>query len=51
MNKKTYELTCVAEDWTLGTMILQAENEEDAIQEMKSYPAVKYVIAVEVVAK
>lgn len=44
---KTFEVTCVSHDWSVGTMQIEAITSEDAIEEMKTYPAVKYVIACE----
>ncbi|MGV3084597.1 hypothetical protein [Enterococcus dispar] len=48
---KTYKLTCVSYDGTVGTMVLQSETPGMAVAEMKRYPAVKYVIGIEEVAE
>lgn len=42
---KTFELTCVSHDGSVGTMQIEAATPEGAIAEMNTYPAVKYVIA------
>ena len=42
---KTFELTCVSHDGSVGTMQIEAATSEGAIAEMNTYPAVKYVIA------
>lgn len=42
---KTFELTCVSHDGSVGTMQIKAVTSEGAIAEMNTYPAVKYVIA------
>lgn len=48
---KSYELTCVAEDGGIGTMILETETKMEAIEEMESYSGVKYVIGVKDIEK
>lgn len=42
---KTFEVTCVSHDGSVGTMQIEAATPEGAIAEMNTYPAVKYVIA------
>lgn len=42
---KTFELTCVSHDGSVGTMQIEAATSEGAIAEMNTYPAVKYVLA------
>lgn len=42
---KTFELTCVSHDGSVGTMQIEAVTSEGAMAEMNTYPAVKYVIA------
>lgn len=44
---KTFEVTCVSHDGSVGTMQIEAATSEGAIAEMNTYPAVKYVIACE----
>lgn len=42
---KTFEVTCVSHDGSVGTMQIEAVTSKGAIAEMNTYPAVKYVIA------
>ena len=42
---KTFEVTCVSHDASVGTMQIEAVTPEGAIAEMNTYPAVKYVLA------
>lgn len=42
---KTFEVTCVSHDGSVGTMQIEAVTSEGAIAEMNTYSAVKYVIA------
>lgn len=48
---KAYKLTCVANDGTVGTMILQAETTTEVLKEIKTYPAVKYVLGIEEISE
>jgi len=42
-----YELTCVSYSLDIGTMKIKADSSKQAIVEMMTYPAVKYVTACE----
>lgn len=44
---RLYELTCVSYSLDIGTMKIKADSKRQAIIEMTTYPAVKYVIACE----